>query len=156
MACKRNILKWSKGLYKFKRHFQREHHLGTDQRFRAWYHCKKVLGCDKHSFNDSKLEAEKEILLQLDVPKSNHRRPINNDVVEGKLSKLSTRRSIVLTEIQILLGRGPAVVIRRVLDTRGVLTLVLHAPLILIGVLATSFLNFFQSRRVKNRLFNLF
>ena len=35
MLCRRNVSMKSRGLYELKRHFQREHHLRADQRFRA-------------------------------------------------------------------------------------------------------------------------
>ena len=35
MICRRNVSMKSRGLYELKRHFQREHHLRADQRFRA-------------------------------------------------------------------------------------------------------------------------
>ena len=34
------------GLYELKQHFQREHHLRADQRFRDRYHPSKVRGSD--------------------------------------------------------------------------------------------------------------
>ena len=46
MLCRRNVSMRSRGLYELKRHFQREHHLRADQRFRARYHPSKVRGSD--------------------------------------------------------------------------------------------------------------
>ena len=48
----------SRGLYELKRHFQREHHLRADQKFRARYHPSKVRGSDGRTLYGSKLEAE--------------------------------------------------------------------------------------------------
>ena len=53
----------SRGLYELKRHFQREHHLRADQRFRARYHPSKVRGSNGRTFYGSKLEAEKELFM---------------------------------------------------------------------------------------------
>ena len=44
MICRRNVSMKSRGLYEFKRHFQRDHHLRADQRCRARYHPSKVCG----------------------------------------------------------------------------------------------------------------
>ena len=46
MICRRNVSLKSRRLYELKRHFQREHHLRADQRFRAWYHPSEVRGSD--------------------------------------------------------------------------------------------------------------
>ena len=62
MVCRRNVSMRSRGLYELKRHFQREHHLRADQRFRAQYHPSKVHGSDGRTLYGSKLEAEKELL----------------------------------------------------------------------------------------------
>ena len=58
----------SRGLYEFKRHFQREHHLRADQRFRARYYPSKVRDADGRTLYGSKLEAEKELFMHLEVP----------------------------------------------------------------------------------------
>ena len=60
MICRRNVSMKSRGLYELKRHFQREHHLRADHRFRARYHPSKVRGSDGLTPYGSKLEAEKE------------------------------------------------------------------------------------------------
>ena len=57
----------SLGLYELNRHFQREHHLRADQRFRARYLPSKVHGLDGRTLYGSKLEAEKELFMQLAV-----------------------------------------------------------------------------------------
>ena len=46
MICRRNVSMKSHGLYELKRHFQREHRLRADQRFRARYHPSEVRGSD--------------------------------------------------------------------------------------------------------------
>ena len=59
MICRRNVSMKSRGLHELKRHFQREHHLRADQRFRARYYPSKVRGSDGRTAYGSKLEAEK-------------------------------------------------------------------------------------------------
>ena len=68
ILCRRNVSMKSRGLYELKRHFQREHHLRADQRFRARYHPSKVSGSDGRTLYGSKLEAEKVLFMHLDVP----------------------------------------------------------------------------------------
>ena len=65
----------SRGLYELKWHFQREHHLRADQRFRARYHPSKIRGSDGRTLYGSKLEVEKELFLHLDVPELDNKRP---------------------------------------------------------------------------------
>ena len=76
MLCRRNVCMKSRGLYELKRHFQRKHHLRADQRFRARYHPSKVRGSDGRTLYGSKLEAEKELFMHLDVPELDHKRPL--------------------------------------------------------------------------------
>ena len=84
MLCRRNVSMSSRGFYELKRHFQREHHLRAGQRFRARYHPSKIRGSDGRTLYGSKLEAEKELFMHLDVPELDHKRPFYYDVVEGK------------------------------------------------------------------------
>ena len=103
MLCRRNVSMRSRGLYELKRHFQREDHLRADQRFRARYHPSKVLGSDGRTLYGSKLEAEKELVMHLDVPKSDHKRPFYYDVVEGKPFTFTSASSRTLIQIELLL-----------------------------------------------------
>ena len=75
MICRRNVSMKFRGLYELKRRFQREHHLRADQRFRARYHLSKIRGSDGRTLYGSKLEAEKELFMHLDVPELDHKRP---------------------------------------------------------------------------------
>ena len=84
ILCRRNVSIKSRALFELKRHYQREHHLRADQRFRARYHPSKVRGSDGLTLYGSKLEAEKELFMHLDVPELDHKRPFYYDVVEGK------------------------------------------------------------------------
>ena len=103
MLCRRNVSMRSRGLYELKRHFQREHHLRADQRFRARYHPSKVRGSDGRTLYGSKLEAEKELFMHLDVPELDHKRPFYYDVVEGKLFMFTSAISRTLIQIELLL-----------------------------------------------------
>ena len=103
MICRRNVSMKSRGLYELMRHFQREHHLRADQRFRARYHPSKVRGSDGRTLYGSKLEAEKELFMHLDVPELNHKRPFYYDVVEGKPFTFTTASSRILIQIELLL-----------------------------------------------------
>ena len=103
MLCRRNVSIKSRGLYELKRHFQREHHLRADQRFRARYHPSKVRGSDGRKLYGSKLEAEKELFMHLDVPGLDHKRPFYYDVVEGKNFTFTSANSRTLIQIELLL-----------------------------------------------------
>ena len=74
----------SRGLYELKRQFQREHHLRSDQMFRASYHPSKVRGSDGRTLYGWKLEFEEELFMYLEVPELDHTRPFYYDVIEGK------------------------------------------------------------------------
>ena len=84
MICRRNVSMKAQGLYELKRHFQQEHRLRADQRFRARYHPSKIRGSDGRTLYGCKLEAEKELFMHLEVPELDHKRPFYYDVVEGK------------------------------------------------------------------------
>ena len=103
MICRRNVSMKSRGLYELKRHFQREQHLRTDQRFRARYHPSKVRGSDGRTLYGSKLESKKELFMHLDVPELDHKRPFYYDVVEGKPFTFTTASSQTLIYIELLL-----------------------------------------------------
>ena len=60
MLCKKNISVKSRGLYELKRHYQRDCHLRTDQRFREKYCPGKVRGKDARVLYGVKLEKESE------------------------------------------------------------------------------------------------
>ena len=103
MLCRRNVSMRSRGLYELKRHFQREHHLRADQRCRARYHPSKVRGSDGRTLYGSKLEAERELFMHLDVPELDHKRPFYYDVVEGKPFTFTSATSRTLIQIELLL-----------------------------------------------------
>ena len=93
----------SRGLYELKLHFEWEHHLRADQRFRARYHPSKVRGSDGWTLYGSKLEAEKELFMHLDVPELDHKRLFYYDVVEGKAFTFKSASSRTLVQIELLL-----------------------------------------------------
>ena len=101
MLCRRNVSMRSRGLYELKRHFQREHHLRADQKFRARYHPSKVRGSDGRTLYGSKLEAEKELFMHLDVPELDHKRPFYYDVVEVKPFMFTSANSRTLIQIEL-------------------------------------------------------
>ena len=103
MLCRRNVSVRSRGLYELKRHFQREHQLRADQRFRARYYPSKIRGSDGRTLYGSKLEAEKELFMHLDVPELDHKRPFYYDVVEGKPFAFTSASSRTLIQIELLL-----------------------------------------------------
>ena len=92
MICKRNIWLKSRGLYEPKRPFQREQHLRADQRFRAPYQPSKVRSSNGCNFYGSKLEAEKDLFMHLDVPDLQHKWPFYYDVAEGKPFTFTTEK----------------------------------------------------------------
>ena len=115
----------SRGLYELKRHFQRKHHLRADQSFRARYHPSKIRGSDGRTLYGSKLEAEKELFMHLDVTELDHKCPFFYDVVEGKPFIFISASSRTLIQIELLFAvdfserRRPAVDIGRILDPGG-------------------------------------
>ena len=83
----------SRGLYELKRHFQWEHLLRADQRSRARYHPSKVHGSDGRTLYGTKMEAEKELYMHLEVPELNHKRAFYYDVIERKPFTFTTASS---------------------------------------------------------------
>ena len=108
MICRRNVSMKSRGLYELKRHFQREHHLRADQRFRARYHPSKIGWSDGHTPYGSKFEAEKELFLHLDVPEVDRKCPFYYDVVEGRpfIFTSASSRTLIQYELLLIFLRG--------------------------------------------------
>ena len=88
MFCRRNVSRKILGLYELKRHFQREHHLRADQRFRVPYHPSKVRGSDGRTLYGSKLEASEELFMHLGVPELDHKRPFFMMLLKGSRLRL--------------------------------------------------------------------
>ena len=99
----------SGGRYELQRHFQREHHLRTDQRFRARCHPSKVPGRDGRTLYGSKLEAEKELFMHLEVPELDHKRPFYYDFIEGKPFFMSvSSRTLIQVELLLIFSKVKA------------------------------------------------
>ena len=126
IICRTNVSMGSRGLYKLKRHFQREHHLRVDQRFRARYHPSKVRGSDGRTLYGSKLETEKELLMQLVVPELDHKRSFYYDFIEVKPFTFTSASSRTLIQIELLLtflrGRGQLWTLEEIWTQLGLLT----------------------------------
>ena len=86
-----------------KRHFQRDCHFRADQRFREKHFPGKFRDRDGRVLYGSKLEAEREVYMELDVPDSDFKRPFYYDVLEGKPFTFTTEESRVRIQINLLL-----------------------------------------------------
>ena len=103
MLCKKNISMTSRGLYELKRHYHRDCHLRTDQRFREKNCPGKVRGKDARVFYGVKLEKELELYMELDVPDLCYKRPFYYDVIEGKPFTFTTESTRIRIQIELLL-----------------------------------------------------
>ena len=83
----------TRGLYELKRHFQRECHFRVDQQFREMYCPGKVHGREGRVLYGSKLEAEREFYMELNVPDLDFKRPFYYDVLAGKHFTFTTEES---------------------------------------------------------------
>ena len=103
MLCRRNISMRTWVLYELKRHFQRGCHFRADQRFRE-NHCPGIVrGRDGRVLYSSKLEAEREVYMELDVPDFDFKRPFYYDVLEGKPFNFTPEESRVRIQINLLM-----------------------------------------------------
>ena len=93
----------TRGLYELKRHFQRDCQYRSDQRFREKYCPGKVRGSDGRVLYGSKLEAEREFYMELDVPNLDIKRPFYYDVLEGKPFTFTTGESSMRIQINLLM-----------------------------------------------------
>ena len=62
----------TRGLYELKRHFQRDCHFRADQRLREKICPGKYRGRDGKVLYGSRLEAEREVYMELDLPELSH------------------------------------------------------------------------------------
>ena len=99
MLCKKNISMRTRGLYELKRHFQRDCHFRADQRLREKISPGKVRGRDGRVLYGSKLEAECELYIELDLPELSHKRPFYYDVLEGKPFTFRTEEGPIRIQI---------------------------------------------------------
>ena len=102
MLCKRNISMRTRGLYELKRHFQRDCHFRADQRLREKICPGKVRGRDGRVLYGSKLEAEREVYMELDLPELSHKRPFYYDVLEGKPFTFTSEENRICVQINLL------------------------------------------------------
>ena len=102
MLCVRNISMTTRGLYELKRHFQRNCHFRADQRLREKIFPGKIRGRDRRVLYGSKLEAEREVHMELDLPELSHKRPFYNDVLEGKPFTFTTEEDRIRVQINLL------------------------------------------------------
>ena len=92
----------TRGLYELKRHYQRDCHFRADQRFREKHCPGNVRGRDGRVLYGSKLEAEREVYMELDVPDLDFKRPFYYDVLEGKPFAFTSEESRVRIQINLL------------------------------------------------------
>ena len=100
--CKRNISMRTRSFYELKRHFQRDCHFRVDQRLREKICPGNVRGCDGRVLYGSKLEAERELHMELDLPDLSHKRPFYYEVLEGKPFTFTTEEDHVHIQIKLL------------------------------------------------------
>ena len=97
--CRRNKSMWTRRLYELNRHFQRDCRFRADQRFREMYCPGKVRGRDGRVLYGSRLEAERECYMELDVPDLDFKRPFYYDVSEGQPLLFTTQEPRVRIQI---------------------------------------------------------
>ena len=102
MLCKRNISMRTRGLYELKRHFQRDCLFRADQLLREKICPGKDRGRDGRVLYGSKLEAEREVYMELDLPELSHKRPLYYDVLEGKPFTFTTMEDRIRVQINLL------------------------------------------------------
>ena len=102
MLCKRNISMRTRGLYELKRHFQRDCHFRADQRLKEKICSGKVRGRDGRVLYGSKLEVEREVYMELDLPELSQKRPFYYDVLEGKPFTFTTEEDRIRVQINLL------------------------------------------------------
>ena len=103
LLCRRNISMTTRGLYELKLHFQRDCHFRADLRFREKHCPGKTRGRDGRVLYGSKLEAEREIYMELDVPDLDFKRPFFYDVLDGKPFSFTTEESRIRIQINLLM-----------------------------------------------------
>ena len=124
MLCRQKISMRTRGLYELKRHFQRDCHFRADQRFREKCCPGKVRARDGRVLYGSKVEREREIYLELDVPDLEFKRPFCYDVLEGKPFTFTIEESRVRIQINLLMtflksGGQICLVFGRLSDSSG-------------------------------------
>ena len=102
MLCKRNISMRTRGLYELKRHFQRDCLFRADHRLREKICPGKVRGRDGRVLYGSRLEAERELYMELDLPDLSHKIPFYYDVLEWKPFTITTEEARTRVQTNLL------------------------------------------------------
>ena len=89
-------------MYELKRNFQRDCHFRADQRSGENISPGRVRGRDGRVLYESKLEAEREVYMELDLPELSRKRHFYYDVLEGKPFTFTTEEDRILIQIDIL------------------------------------------------------
>ena len=92
----------TRSLYDLKRHFQGGCQFRADQRLREKICPGKVRGRDGRVMYGSKLEAERELYMELDLPELSHKRAFYYDVLEEKPFTFTTEESRICIQINLL------------------------------------------------------
>ena len=92
----------TRGLYKLKRHFQWDCRFRADQRLVEKICPGKTRGRDGKLLHGSKLEAEREMYMELDLPDLSHKRPFYYDVLEGMPLTFTTEEARIRIQINLL------------------------------------------------------
>ena len=103
MLCKRNISKKTRGLYELKGPFQRDCHFRADQRLRDKICPGKVRGRDGRVLYESKLKAERDLYMEVDLRNLSHKRPFYYDVLEGKPFTFTTEEARIRIQNNLLI-----------------------------------------------------
>ena len=91
-----------RGLYELKRHFQRDCNFRLHQRLREKIFPGKLRGRDERVLFRSKLEAERELYMELDLPNLLHKRPFYYDVLEGEPFTFTTEEARIRIQKTLL------------------------------------------------------
>ena len=81
----------SRGLSELRKHFERDHHLRADQRYREKYFPRAVLGKNALVLVGQKLEEVREKYKNFEVPELDQKRPYYHDVADGKTFTFTTQ-----------------------------------------------------------------
>ena len=92
----------TRGLYELKRHFQRNSHFRADQQLREKSCSRKVRGRDGRVLYVSKLEAELELFMELDLLDISQKKPFYHDAPEGKPFTFTTEEARIRIQISLL------------------------------------------------------
>ena len=106
MLCRQNMSMRTRGFYELKRHFQRDCHFRADQWFRENYCPGKVRVRKGRVLYGSRLEAERDFYLELDVSHLHSERPSFYDVLGGKAFYIHSSRVLCADPNHFVLGHS--------------------------------------------------